>query len=76
VLALDHVVDFELHVVAQVVEAELVVRAVGNVEAVRGLALRVLHLVLDAADRQAEELVDPTHPLGVALGEVVVDRHT
>ena len=29
----------------------------------------------DAADRQAEEFVDLAHPAGVALGQVVVDRH-
>ena len=35
-------------------------------------ALLVVHVVLDAAHREAEELVDPAHPLGVARGEVVV----
>ena len=29
----------------------------------------------DAADGEAEELVDAAHPFGVALGEVVVDGH-
>ena len=65
--------EVELHVVAQVVEAELVVRAVGDVAAVGDLALLVVQLVLDDADRQAEEAVDAAHPLGVAAGEVVVD---
>ena len=41
---------------------------------VRDLALRVVQLVLDDADRHAEEAVDPAHPLRVAAGEVVVDR--
>ncbi len=69
---LDHLGDLELHVVAQVVEAELVVRPVGDVLPV-GLAPRlVVHVVLDAADGQPEEAVDPAHPLRVALGEVVV----
>ncbi len=71
--ALDHLRELELHVVAQVVEAELVVRAVRDVAAVGVAAVLVRHVVLDAADRKAEELVDPPHPLGVALGEVVVD---
>ena len=73
VAALDHVLELELHVVAQVVEAELVVRAVGDVAGVGRLALVVEQAVLDAADRQAEERVDLAHPLGVAAGEVVVD---
>jgi hypothetical protein len=66
--------EVELHVVAQVVEAELVVRAVGDVAAVGGLALLVVQVVLDDADRQAEEAVDAAHPLRVAAGQVVVDR--
>ena len=69
-----HVVrEVELHVVAEVVEAELVVGAVGDVAAVGDLALLVVQIVLDDADRHAEEAVDASHPLGVAPGEVVVD---
>ena len=63
----------EHHVVAQVVEAELVVGAVGDVGGVRRLLRRVVHLRQVDADRQAEEAVDPPHPVGVALREVVVD---
>ena len=73
VAALDAVLDVELHVVAQVVEAELVVRAVGDVGGVGLAALVVVEVVDDDADGEAEELVDLAHPLGVALGEVVVD---
>ena len=36
-------------------------------------ALHVVEAVDDAADGEAEEAVDLAHPLGVALGEVVVD---
>ena len=66
-------VELELHVVAQVVEAELVVGAVGDVRAVGDLPLLVVELVLDDADRHAEEAVDASHPLRVAAREVVVD---
>ena len=62
------------HVVAQVVEAELGVGAVGDVGLVGGAALVVGHHVLDHADRDAERLVDRPHPVGVAAGQVVVDR--
>ena len=41
---------------------------------VRDLALGVVQLVLDDADRHPEEAVDPAHPLGVASRQVVVDR--
>jgi hypothetical protein len=74
VAALHAVLELELHVVAQVVEAELVVGAVGDVGGVGGAALVVVEVVDDDADGEAEELVDLAHPLGVALGQVVVDR--
>ena len=73
--ALDHVLQPVLHVVAQIVEAELVVGAVGDVAVVSLLALLVVHAVDDVADGEPEELVDLAHPLAVARGEVVVDGH-
>ena len=60
------------HVVAQVVEAELVVRAVGDVAQVLLAAERGRLAGDDRADGQAQEPVHPAHPLGVAGGEVVV----
>ena len=74
VAALHAILDLELHVVAQVVEAELVVGSVGDVGGVSGAALVVVEVVDDDADGEAEELVDLAHPLGVALGQVVVHR--
>ena len=73
VAALHHLGRAHLHVVAQVVEAQLVVGAVGDVAGVLRAPLVVVELVHDAADAEAQELVDAAHPLGVALGEVVVD---
>ena len=72
--ALHAVLDAELHVVAQVVEPELVVGAVGDVGGVGVLALLVVQIVDDHADLEAEELVEAAHPLRVAAGQVVVDR--
>ncbi len=64
----------DTHVVAQVIEPELAVGAVGDVGPVVFLALLGVHSLLDAADGQPEELVDRPHPLAVATGEVIVDR--
>jgi hypothetical protein len=61
-------------VVAQVVETELGGGAVGDVAAIHLAAQIGRHLLLDAADGQAEETVEVAHPLGVAAREVVVDR--
>ena len=73
VAALDHVLAAHGHVVAQVVEAELGVGAVGDVGVVLRAALLRRHVGLDDADLEAEEAVHLAHPLGVALGQVVVD---
>ncbi len=73
VAALDHVLQPVLHVVAQIVEAELVVGAVGDVAGVGRLALLVVQAVHDDADGEAEEPVDLAHPFGVAPGQIVVD---
>ena len=75
VAALDHLLGRIFHIVAKIVEAELVVGAVGHVGGVFHLALRVVQLMHDAADGEAEKFVDGAHPGGVALGEVVVHRH-
>ena len=63
-----------LHVVAEVVEAELVVGAVGDVAAVDLLPLGRLHLRLDRPHGHAQATEERAHPLGVAAGQVVVDR--
>src|SRR5581483_4771443 len=75
VTPLHHLGALAGHVVAQVVEAELGVGAVGDVAAV-GDALEVgIPLVgPDQAHGEAEELVDAAPPLGVEARQVVVDR--
>ena len=74
VAALHALLDRVGHVVAQVVEAELVVGAVGDVAGVGLATLRGTHRRQDHADGQAEEVVHAAHLLGLELGEVVVDR--
>ncbi len=74
VAALHEVVRGPRHVVAQVVEAELVVRAVRDVRGVLLATLRGRLAGQDDAGRQAEEAVDAAHQLALVLREVVVDR--
>ena len=56
--ALDAIREVVLHVVAQVVEAELVVGAVGDVCAVGGAALLVVEIVHDYADGEAQAAIE------------------
>ena len=75
VAPLDAVARLPGHVVAQVVEAEFVVRPVGDVGLVFFAAFVGGLAGEDAAGGQAEESVDATHELGLVFGQVVVDRH-
>ena len=61
------------HVVAQVVEAELGVGAVGDVGGVASARRVGRVVVLLDPDLDAEGAVDGLHPFGVAAGQVVVD---
>ncbi len=63
------------HVIAKVIEAELVVCPVGNIACVFAATLEGIHRVLDTADGESEILVDLPHPCAIAFGEIVVYRH-
>ena len=72
---LNLVLQRERHVVAQVVEAVLVIGAVGDVA---GVGLPLLFVGLpgsDDTDTQTEKFVERAHPVGVAAGQVVIDRN-
>ena len=63
------------HVVAQVVETELVAGTVGDIGSVGGLPALGTHATLQEADVHAQAIIDQRHHLGVTPGKVVVDRH-
>ena len=72
--ALRHLFDGALHVVAQVIEPQLVVGRIGDVGLV-GLALfRVRLIGIDDACRQPQRAIDLAHPFRIALGQIVVHR--
>src|SRR5215203_461827 len=72
-LALHELVGRGSYIVPKVVEAELGVRAVGDVRVVGDLPLVEVHALLDEADLETQKSVDLTHPGRVAAGQVVVD---
>ena len=63
------------HVVAQVVETELGVGAVGDVCLVGRTLELERHIVLEQTDGHPQVLIDAAHPLGVALGKVIIDSN-
>ena len=70
-----HLVRAHHHVVAQVIEAELAVRAVGYVRPVGLVTLLGRHVGIDHPHGEPQEVVDGSHPGGVAPGQVVVHGH-
>ena len=70
---LDHLVAAVFHVVAQVIEAQFVVRRIGDVAVVSVAALLVGEVGDDDPDGHAKEAIDLAHPAGVAGSEIVVD---
>ena len=63
----------DAHIVPQIVEAHLVVGAVGDVGGIGGLTLLGGEAVDDETHLQTQEAVDLAHPLAVALGQIVVN---
>src|SRR5579859_1197464 len=72
VAGLDALREVVLHVVAEIVETELVVRAVSEIGAVSCFALLVVQIVDDHSDGKPEAPIEGAHPLGVAAGQVIV----
>jgi hypothetical protein len=68
------ILESEGEVVTQIVEAEFVVGTVGDIARVSLALFRRALRVLDHTDSEAEEAIDGTHPVRVALREVFVDR--
>ncbi len=63
----------ERHVVAQVVKAKFIVRAVGDVGGVGPPAAGKIYPVGDEPDLKAEEAINLSHPLTVQPRQVVVN---
>ena len=68
-------VPFDYHVVAKVIEAQLVIGGVSNVAVICGAALGIIHIVDNKADGKTEETVNLSHPFGVAASKVIVYRY-
>ena len=73
-LALHFVVQSKCHVVAQVIESEFIVGAIGN----RALISRLLLLRAlpgrDNADAQTKKFVDRAHPVRITIRKIIIHR--
>ncbi|CAI8205253.1 MAG: Uncharacterised protein [SAR116 cluster bacterium] len=71
--ALDHVLDTEFQIVAQIIKAEFVIGAIGDVSTI-GLATFVIcQIAGNASNAHPQALIDAPHPAGVARRQIVID---
>ena len=72
---LDHVLFIEHHIVAQIIEAELIIRAVGDVRLISFTFLFFRQAVDIEPNCQAEPVIQFAHFFGIAARQVFVDCH-
>jgi hypothetical protein len=73
-IPLHHVLISKLHVVAQIIETEFIVRSVGHIRLIGFPPLAVVEPMDDTTDPKPEEAIDLSHPFAVAAGQVVIHR--
>ena len=71
---LDPALLAEGHVVAQIIETELVVCAIGNITGIGRLALLHGQASDDHPRAEPQKGINLPHPLGVAPGQIIIDR--
>ena len=71
---LHHLRAFVLHIVAQIIETEFVIRAVSNVGVIGFTASKFIEIGNDHAHAQPHKAVNLPHPIGIAASKVVIDR--
>ena len=72
---LDHLVEAEFHIVAQVIKAEFVIGAVSDIACVCFPPFVIAQVSDDASGSEAQKFVDLSHPFRVPAGEVIVDGY-
>ena len=75
VSALNHLPGGELHIISEIIEAELIVLSVRNVGLICSSSHLLAHALIDAAYGETQEGMNASHPLRVTLGEIVVHRY-
>ena len=71
--ALDHVLDTEFQIVAQIIKAEFVIRAIGDVSTISLATFVICQIAGNASNAHPQTLIDTPHPAGVARRQIVID---
>ena len=73
--ALAHIGARIFHIVAQIIKTQLIIGGIGYVCRIGFFARFIIHIMDNAADAQPQSLMHDAHPIGIALGEIIIDRH-
>ena len=72
---LHHLLAAVFHIVAEIVEAEFIVGAIGDVGGIGFAAGVIVDIGHDDTDAEPEEFIDLAHPAGIARRQIIIDRH-
>ena len=75
VVALDHILKPEFQIVAQIVEAKLVVRAVRDIAAISLSTGLIIYPPGDAANTHPQKFINLAHPACITTGQIIIARH-
>ena len=63
------------HVVTQIIKSQLIISHIGDVTGISRPSFIIFHTVEHNAHGQSQEFMNPSHPLGITVRQVVVDRY-
>src|SRR6056300_105421 len=65
-IALHHITKAELQIIAEIVKAKLIIRAVSDITTIGSTALIVIKPARDAANAETQKFIDLAHPCRIA----------
>ena len=73
-IALEHLFQFRFHVVAQIVEPQLIIGRIGHIALICDFFLVLRHPRHNDTSGHPKGAVDRAHPFSVTFGQIIVDR--
>ena len=65
----------DYHVITQIIKTELIICYISDITIVCLTTLVIVHIIQNNSNRQSKEFMYFTHPLGISLRQVVIDRY-
>ena len=62
------------HIISQIIKAQFVVRHISNITVISCTSFIIVHGIQHHADSKSQEFMYFSHPLGITLRQIIVDR--